>query len=63
MCRDGEDIETRAVTYWRNEARYASEKYLRASRIMRRFMWATAILGALLGISVTITVIILEARP
>lgn len=61
-----EQLSDKAIDYWRNEARrlYATRetyradierwrnKYYRAVRIMRRFQWATVILGALLGFAV-----------
>jgi hypothetical protein len=66
-----EDLHANTIKYWRNEARrlnaaiegYSADvtrwrnKYHRACRIMRRFVWATMILGALLGIAVAVIVI------
>jgi type IV secretory pathway component VirB8 len=50
------------MEYWHDAARYASEKYLRCTRTMRRFIWATVILGALLGIAVVTIIIMAEAQ-
>jgi type IV secretory pathway component VirB8 len=57
-----EQLSDKKSEYWRDAARYASEKYMRTARIMRRFIWATAILGALLGIAVVTIVIMASAQ-